>query len=128
MRETVIENPVLNSPFEEPTRHFKFTDEGITNEIVDKRRVSAYFSPVAPPKKRKSNQLYFDEWTQDRINENKFINDVRERVAIWRRGQYQGITKTTAQLLEHWSDPERDMRLFFCQIDDVVFHPYYLHE
>ena len=27
----VIDNPILNSPFIEPTRHFKFDDEGITN-------------------------------------------------------------------------------------------------
>jgi hypothetical protein len=30
----VIENPVLNSPYKEPTRHFRFSDEGITSEIV----------------------------------------------------------------------------------------------
>lgn len=34
MRQVVIENPILNSPFVEPIRHFKFTDEGITNDIV----------------------------------------------------------------------------------------------
>lgn len=117
MRDVVIENPVLNSPFEEPTRHFRFSDEGITNEVVSKRRISAYFSPVAPPKKRKGKQLSFEEWTQDRIKENKFINDVRERVSIWRRGGYQGITKVTSQLLEYWRNPERDRRLFFCQIE-----------
>jgi hypothetical protein len=29
----LIDDPILNSPFREPTRHFKFDDEGITNEI-----------------------------------------------------------------------------------------------
>ena len=28
MSQVVIENPILNSPFNEPARHFKFTDEG----------------------------------------------------------------------------------------------------
>ena len=37
MSQVVIENPIINSPFEEPTRHFRFTDEGITDEIVDGR-------------------------------------------------------------------------------------------
>jgi hypothetical protein len=32
--QVVIENPFLNSPFEEPQRHFRFSDEGITNEVV----------------------------------------------------------------------------------------------
>ena len=30
----LIENPVINSPFEEPRRHFRFDDNGITDEIV----------------------------------------------------------------------------------------------
>lgn len=28
MATTVIENPILNGPFEEPARHFEFTDDG----------------------------------------------------------------------------------------------------
>src|SRR5208283_4633793 len=43
MADTIIENPILNSPFREPDRHWRFTDEGITNEIVNSRRQSAYF-------------------------------------------------------------------------------------
>ena len=35
MKQVVIENPVLNSPFEVRRRYFKFDDEGITNEIVE---------------------------------------------------------------------------------------------
>jgi len=38
--QVVIENPVINSPFDEPRRHFRFSDEGITNQIVDQRRTS----------------------------------------------------------------------------------------
>lgn len=44
--QTVIENPVINSPFVEPKRHFRFSDEGIANEIVEGRRVSSYFIPI----------------------------------------------------------------------------------
>ena len=97
MPDVIIENPILNSPFKEPAHHFKFSDEGITNEIVDARRVSSYFIPIARPKKKgKSAQLAFDtEWTQNRIEENVFINRVRARVSLWRKGNYEGITKTT---------------------------------
>src|SRR5437764_364654 len=108
MKQVVIENPILNSPFEEPRRHFRFSNEGITNETVESRRISSYFIPIPKPKK-KGKQLAFDtEWTQDRVEENTFINQVRERVDPWRRGGYQGITKTTAQLLDYWTNPERD--------------------
>ena len=50
MSQVVIENPIINSPFDEPTRYFRFTDEGITNEEVGGRRVSSYFVPIARPK------------------------------------------------------------------------------
>jgi len=119
MKQVVIENPVLNSPFEEPKRHFRFSDEGITNEIVGTRRVSSYFIPIAKPKKKgKTTQLAFDtEWTKDRIEENIFINQIRDRISLWRKGNYQGITKTTRRLLEYWTNPERERKLFFCQIE-----------
>ena len=42
MRQAVIENPVINSAFEEPGKHYKFDDDGITDEIVAARRPGAY--------------------------------------------------------------------------------------
>ena len=117
MQQVVIENPVLNSAYDEPKRHFRFTDEGISNEIVEGRRISSYFVPIPRPKK-KGKQLVFDtEWTEDRIEENKIVNRIRERVGIWRSGGYVGVTPTTSQLLEYWTNPERENKLFFCQIE-----------
>ena len=118
MPQVVIENPILNSPFEEPRRHFRFTEDGITDEIVEARRVSSYFVPIPRPKKKNARQIAFEtEWTADRVKENTFINQVREKVALWRKGGYTGITRTTAQLLEYWRRPERERKLFFCQIE-----------
>lgn len=117
MAQVVIENPILNSPYGEPARHFRFSDEGITSEVVEARRVSSYFMPI-PAAKKKGKQLAFDtEWTQDRVEENEFINRIRGRIAQWRQGGYVGITKTTRQLLDHWTRPDRERRLFFCQIE-----------
>lgn len=117
MAQVVIDNPILNSPYEEPTRHFRFSDEGITNEVVNERRTSSYFMPI-PAAKKKGKQLAFDtEWTKDRVEENKFINRIRGRVAQWRQGGYLGVTKTTRQLLGYWTRPDRERRLFFCQIE-----------
>jgi type III restriction enzyme len=116
--QTVIENPVINSPFAEPERHFRFSDEGITNEMVEARRESAYFIPIAAARKKGKSQLYFEtEWTKDRIEPNKFINQVRSRVKQWRENRHFGVTQTTAQLLRYWTRPERERRLFFCQIE-----------
>jgi type III restriction enzyme len=116
VRQVVIENPIINSPFDEPLRHFRFSDEGITNEIDNGRRPSSYFVPIAKPKKKGSGQLQFDtEWTRDRIEENKLVNDIRRRIALWRKGGYDGVAPTTARLIAYWTDPNREKKLFFCQ-------------
>jgi type III restriction enzyme len=117
--QVVIENPILNSPFLEPDRHFKFTDDGITNEVIPERRVSSYFMPIPQPKKRGQRDLFETEWTQDRVEENKPVNAIRLRVGMWRKGGYLGITSTTAKLLRYWTNPERERKLFFCQIEAV---------
>lgn len=117
MSHEVIENPVINSPFAEPERHFRFTEEGITDEIVRDRRASSYFIPIARPKK-KGKQLQFEtEWTQDRIEENRFVNQVRERVKLWCVDGRVGITSTTRRLLEYWTAADREKKLFFCQLE-----------
>jgi len=118
MSQVVIENPVINSPFCEPTRHFRFADEGITNEIESRRRTSSYFVPIAQPRKKGQHQLRFDtEWTKDRIEENKLVNQIRARVKLWRQGGYIGVTPTTSRLLAYWTAPDREKKLFFCQVD-----------
>ena len=97
MRHVVIKNPVINSPFSEPQRHFRFDEQGITNEIVEKRRRSEYFIPIPLARRQVREETpeipgLINEWTEDRLQENQFINQVRERVKLWRRGGYVGIT------------------------------------
>ena len=97
----VITNPILNSPFSEPERHFRFNDDGITDEIADGRRESGYFLPIASPRK-KGGQLKFEtEWTQDRFLSSPRINRIRERVQQWRVGGYVGCSRTTERLLQY---------------------------
>ncbi len=118
MSQVVIENPVINSPFAEPARHFRFTDEGISNEIADGRRPSSYFSPIARPRKKGAQRsLLGTEWTAERVEPNELINQIRGRVDQWRRGGHVGITPTTRFLLNYWTHPDRERKLFFCQIE-----------
>ncbi|MFH1676296.1 MAG: DEAD/DEAH box helicase family protein, partial [bacterium] len=118
MQQVVIENPVINSPFIEPTRHFRFDEKGITDETVEGRRISSYFIPIPQARKRKSDQLILDtEWTLDRLKPNDEVNRIRERISIWRNGHYDGVTSVTRRLLEYWTDSQRENKLFFCQIE-----------
>ena len=100
-----IENPTLNSPYYEPKRHWKFDDEGITDEVVDGRRRSEYFMPIPASKRRGGSQaeFEFDEWTQDRVEENAFTNQVREAASRWRKLGWPESTATTRRLLEYWT-------------------------
>lgn len=116
--QVLIENPIINSPFREPNKQFAFDDFGIKNEVIDGRRPSSYFIPIAGAKKSKTGQLVIDtEWTKDRIEENIFINSLRGKVRIWRNSGYPGVTPTTLQLLRYWTNPDREKKLFFCQVE-----------
>ena len=73
--------------------------------IASGRRVSSYVIPIAKPKKTakgKDKQRVLDEdWVADRVEENIFINQVRNRVKLWREGRYKHVTKTTARSRNH---------------------------
>ncbi|MEX0946581.1 MAG: DEAD/DEAH box helicase family protein, partial [Acidimicrobiia bacterium] len=113
----VIENPILNPPFEEPGRHFRFDESGITNEVVEERRTSSYFVAIPPAKRTKAKQAFETEWTADRVEENRDINRIREQVGLWRQGGRLHTTPTTKRLIEYWTDEARERRLFFAQIE-----------
>ena len=120
MSKVTIENPVINSPFEEPQRHFKFNARGITEEIAEGRRRSEYFMPFPKPKKQSGEgQMQFELPDRDLREANAFINSVRTQVTAWRNSGYPGVTPTTRRLLEHWNNPENEPRLYFCQREAV---------
>ena len=85
--------------------------------MTESRRLSSYFVPVPQPKKKGAQLALDNEWTQERIKENKFINEVRGAVGKWRFGGHSGVTSATRQLLEYWTNPDCERRLFFCQIE-----------
>ncbi len=113
----LIEQPVINSPFSLPVRHFKFDDDGITNEVLPARRASGYFVPIAQPRNR-DGQTTIGDWSSERYEVNPMVNAIRVRVDRWRASGVTGdITGVTRRLLEHWRDPGRERPLFFCQIE-----------
>jgi type III restriction enzyme len=118
MADRVIENPIINSPYRAPARHFAFDNDGITDQVVEGRRASSYFVPVPRPRKRGAQQqLEFAELTADQIEKNQFVNDIRARVKRWRELGRPDVTPVTRRLLEYWTDPERDNPILFCQLE-----------
>lgn len=121
MPETLT-NPILNRPYDPPTRHFVLGPKGPTGEIRDGRRPSESFLPIPQSRKRGAStaapatsvELDFD-FTHERREKNSLINDLRREVELWRVRGYQRVTPTTRKLLEHWADEGRENRILFGQ-------------
>ncbi len=137
MSNSFFEEPILNSPYEEPARHHALDVEGQPTDLppISGRRPSAFLSPVPKSKKRRSRQsnddqqklkLYADDGlsSEDQeYNPTPTINDIRTQLKGWRSSanpQDWGVTSATARLLKHWRTHEfQGIRPFFCQIEAV---------
>ncbi|SNQ50993.1 conserved hypothetical protein [Frankia canadensis] len=119
----VIDNPIINRPYDVPTVHWRFDDNGvITDETVLGRRPSEYWSPVPPARKTRGRAVQGEldlNVTGERRKVNVEINQIRARVDRWRALKYPNVTPTTRRLLEYWSDPDRDNKVLFCQLEAV---------
>ena len=126
--------PVLNSPYERPRRHWELDATGQpTQQIVENRRPAEFITPIPQPKKRKGAAqqaaLVFDEKAQrletagQQYDLTAIINGVRQQVDRWRDlpnpSQWQ-VTPETARLLQHWRHHRfSGIRPFFCQVEAV---------
>ena len=108
-----VEQPILNSPFEEPAEHWQI-EEGRAPERIAERRRAGYFyrDPKAP--QPEPGQPSRGEW-----HELELANLIRERVAQWRAAGYPGVSRTTLDLIRYWHREGRGegRRLFFAQIE-----------
>ena len=121
---SLLANPILNSPYVEPNRHFIVGPTGPTGEIASGRRPSEFFVPVPTSKKRGGKQGKSKEPEQqeldlnptgERVERNDEIDQLRAAVRMWRQAGYPGTTPITTKLLEHWSDPNRENPILFAQ-------------
>ena len=102
------QNPIINDPHAEPTRHWHFGD-GVP-EVRAGRRVAGYVPPMV-----KGGQLQIT----DEIVVMEQVNRIRDRVREWRKSDYPGATPVTKALFAHWFDEEREMRPFFAQREAI---------
>ena len=124
-----FEQPILNSPYERPDRHWELDAAGQpTNVILAQRRSSSLLTPIPKPKKSKgptqsslfsaSDELGLDQ----EYNPTEVINGIRSAVESWRalpESQWQ-VTPETARLLRHWRTHDfQNERPFFCQLEAV---------
>lgn len=85
-----LSNPIINGPYDPPTRHFEVGPAGPTGTVIERRRPSESFIPIAPSRKQGSGQqveIDFDI-TGERRERNQLINELRKEVARWRDHDY----------------------------------------
>jgi type III restriction enzyme len=102
----LVDDPILNSPFEEPARYWAY-EEG-QPVLKEGRRPAGYY--LKPRTRGPQTSLFEEEFVPLDL-----VNTIRERVKAWRERGYPGVTPITRQLLNHWNNPERERKLFFCQ-------------
>jgi type III restriction enzyme len=106
-----VPEPILNSPFDEPTEHWHIV-EGEQPERQPERRPAMYFyrDPKAKPETEAGRVV-------GTAIELTLVNRIRAQVKKWRQEGYPGVTRTTLELLHWWRRDGRAQRLFFAQLD-----------
>ncbi len=105
-----IDHLIINSPFIEPTCHWAYEREAKSFKKLAGRRPAGYVT-ASPGKASFDDPGIFVQL--------ETVNRIRERVSAWRAAGYPGVTGTTQRLLDHWRDPERERRFFFCQLEAI---------
>lgn len=127
-----FDQPILNSPYERPARHWELDKSGQPTQVIaSSRRQADFITPIPKPRKRKGAadqaSLVFDEGQglsteKQQYDHTAVINAVREEVDKWRAlppAQWR-VTPETARLLQHWrSHAFSGIRPFFCQVEAV---------
>ena len=128
MSDRFFDRPILNSPYEYPSRHWELDETGQpTSRILDRRRHVSFITPIPKPKKRGQREMDFDEAAQALETDGQqyqlmeIINALRRQVDGWRAipdpGRWR-VTPETARLLQHWRNHRfNDIRPFFCQVE-----------
>lgn len=131
MPTSFYEQPILNSPYEQPEQHWEFNDEGQpTNKIIQLRRRADFFMPIPKSRKRtKAQQQQFDfsEGQEHETLPNYQVSEnilaIRQLVHAWRQipdPTKWNVTPTTQRLLRHWRRKDwPGRRPFFCQVEAV---------
>ncbi|MDR4470411.1 MAG: DEAD/DEAH box helicase family protein [Nitrospira sp.] len=113
MEQKTIDRLIINSPYEEPSRYWRYNRESRSFTLVEGDRRPAGYVIASEGSKSFDDPGIFVEIP--------LVNKIRPRVKSWRENGYPGVTSITKRLLEHWRNPEEfeTRRFFFCQLEAV---------
>ncbi len=114
-----VNQPILCSPFAEPTAHWIYdTQTGAARQEQGRRPASYWY------KTERTGAAQMRMFIEEERDDLPLINALRDDIKRWRESEYEGATQITRQLLRHWSHSDRPRRLFFCQreaIETVIY-------
>ena len=134
MSDQFFTQPILNSPYEYPGRHWELDEAGQpTQHIRQWRRPAEFITPIPKPKQQQGtssqqSELGLGEAAEvstelQKYEHTEIINAVRRQVDTWRQipnPHHWQVSSVTASLLQHWRHHQfNDIRPFFCQIEAV---------
>ena len=105
-----VADPVINSPYEEPTRHWSYQD-GQPFQVPGRRPAMYWYRS----KKLAGGQA--DIFAEEQRDELPLVNRLRADVKRWRESGYRGASRVTKELLRHWRRQDAPLPLFFCQLE-----------
>lgn len=108
-----IDQLIINSPYEEPAKHWRYHRETRLFTLEPERRSAGYVRASESSRSFDDPGIYI---------ELPLVNKIRPRVKAWREADYQGTTGITKRLLQHWRDTEQrdpNRRFFFCQLEAI---------
>jgi type III restriction enzyme len=108
-----IDRLIVNSPYDEPQRYWRYNREKRTFTLVEGERRPAGYVIASEGSKAFDDPGVFVEIP--------LVNKIRPRVKAWREAGHPGVSGITKRLLEHWCNPEEfeTRRFFFCQLEAV---------
>lgn len=117
------DNPILNSPYDEPRLHYATAFDGsLDYSIIKKGRRPFDAEQQAIPTRQPAQRTmtFFSE--RDEASERHIINLCRKEIDKWRVEKYPDITRVTKELLDFWFDNHERIavkKLFFAQRETV---------
>jgi len=108
-----VDNPILCPPYSEPNDHWIYDKEGRASHAGIRRPASYWYKTE---RTGSAQQTLFQEEERDDL---PLVNLLRDDVRRWREANYRGASNVSQELLRFWSNPKRERRLFFCQLEAV---------
>ncbi len=109
-----VEAPIINSPYQEPDKHWKIHEHDPAEKIEGRRKPGYIYLPRGAKTDEKGEREVGYQL------ELQLVSQIRQQLAAWRplalRGE-GGVNRVTMELLNYWRREGRREPLFFAQLE-----------